>query len=89
MLPDNDVIWRKDSFTNDGEHEGVDLSGGYFDAGDYMKFNFPQAAMLTVLAWGMAEFSDGYKYAGSYNDGLETIKWGTDYLLKSHTGSFT
>jgi len=86
VLPDKDVEWRGDSFINDGEKEGIDLSGGYFDAGDYMKFNFPQAAMLTVLAWGMAEFADGYKYGKSYNEGLATIKWGTDYLLKCHTG---
>ena len=78
--------WRKDSFLDDGQDVRHDLSGGYFDAGDYVKFNFPQAAATTVLAWGMVEFENGYRYAGQHEKGLATIKWATDYFLKSHTG---
>ena len=36
-LPDDDIPWRRSSFTADEGEDGRDLSGGYFDAGDYMK----------------------------------------------------
>lgn len=85
-LPDNDVPWRRNSFLGDGSLVGHDLIGGYFDAGDYVKFGFPMASTTTVLAWGMVEFEDGYKRAGLHLQGLETIKWATDYFLKAHTG---
>jgi len=85
-LPSNNRIpWRKSSTENDGKHLGVDLTGGYFDAGDYVKFNFPQAAAMTMLAWGMVEFSEGYKFAGEYKYGLDTLRWGMDYFMKCHT----
>ena len=72
----------------DGDECSQDLTGGYFDAGDYVKFNFPQAFSMTMLAWGMIEFKDGYEYAGEYSNGLSAIKWGTQYLLKCHTGRY-
>jgi len=82
---DNRIPWRKNSTLNDGKDVGHDLTGGYFDAGDNVKFGFPMAAATTVLAWGMIEFADGYKAAGEYQHGLDAIKWATDYFLKCHT----
>ena len=29
---------------------------GYYDAGDLVKFGFPMAATITVLAWGGVSF---------------------------------
>ena len=60
------------------------LTGGYFDAGDYVKFGFPMAGTITNLAWGMLEFKDGYTSSGQYHHGLKAIKWGTDYFIKCH-----
>ena len=31
----------------------IDLSGGFFDAGDYMKFTFPLAFTMNVLSWSL------------------------------------
>ena len=84
--------WRKDSTMKDGEQADSDyihsgtafLTGGYFDAGDYLKLNFKGAHMATVLAWSAVEFKDGYTQAGEYDRILKTIKWQTDYLLKCH-----
>jgi endoglucanase len=36
--------------------DGRDVSGGYYDAGDNVKFNLPMAWTLGVLAWSVVEF---------------------------------
>ena len=52
--PDNNRIpWRGDSAMDDGCDVGIDLTGGWYDAGDHVKFNFPMAYSVTTLAWGM------------------------------------
>ena len=38
---------------DDGCDVGIDLTGGWYDAGDHVKFNFPMAYSVTTLAWGM------------------------------------
>src|SRR4051794_18233059 len=44
QLPsDNRVTWRANSAMNDGSDVGHDLTGGWYDAGDHVKFNFPMA----------------------------------------------
>lgn len=39
-----------------GEQFQVDLVGGYYDAGDNIKFSFPMAFTTTMLAWSILEF---------------------------------
>ena len=54
-LPENNRIpWRGDSALYDkGNYNGsaVDLTGGYYDAGDNLKFGYPLAYSMTVLSW--------------------------------------
>ena len=84
-LPDNNrIAWRGDSALNDGADVGVDLSGGYYDAGDHVKFGFPMAASITMLSWGAIEYREAYEKSGQYDELLAAIKWGTDYFLKAH-----
>jgi len=68
-----------------GKDVNLDLTGGYYDAGDNVKFNFPQASALTLLAWSGIEFAEGYKKAGQWEQFLDMIKWGTDYFIKCHS----
>ena len=82
----NRIYWRHDSLVDAGADVGVDLTGGYYDAGDNVKFNFPQAAALTLLAWSGVEFAKGYKKAGQWDQFLDMLKWGTDYLVRCHSG---
>nr|BAL60587.1 cellulase [Neomysis intermedia] len=83
----NRIPWRGDSALNDGSDVGKDLTGGYYDAGDHVKFGFPMAGTVTVLGWGVVEYRDAYTDSGQLEYGLDALKWGTDYFLKAHTAS--
>ncbi|KAM5585475.1 endoglucanase 11-like [Rosa sericea] len=85
-LPYNQrVIWRGHSGLNDGLEQGVDLVGGYYDAGDNVKFGLPMAFTITMLSWGVIEYGKEITDSGEYSHALESIKWGTDYFIKAHT----
>ncbi|MEB3316952.1 MAG: glycoside hydrolase family 9 protein [Cyanobacteriota bacterium] len=93
------IDWRGDSGLRDGK-DGVyfgnnisanlqagltlDLTGGYHDAGDCVKFGLPLASTLATLAWGGLQFAQGYATSGQTDELLAAVKWGTDYLLKCH-----
>lgn len=59
----------------------VDLVGGYYDAGDNVKFGFPMAFTTTMLSWSVIEFGGLMK--GELQNAKEAIRWATDYLLKA------
>ncbi|XP_069939601.1 uncharacterized protein [Cherax quadricarinatus] len=90
QLPEEQRVtgWRWNSAMNDGADVGHDLTGGYYDAGDHVKFGFPMAFTATVLAWGLLDFREGYDKAGQTEYGRAAIKWATDYFLKAHTGEY-
>ncbi|XP_069681404.1 endoglucanase E-4-like [Periplaneta americana] len=81
---DQKVTWRKDSALNDKGLNGEDLTGGYYDAGDYLKCGFPMAYTATVLSWGIISHESGYKKANALTDARKAVKWATDYFLKCH-----
>ncbi len=85
MPAGNRVEWRGDAALSDGADVGVDLTGGWFDAGDHVKFGFPMAASATVLAWSAVEYRDGYAKSGQLDALLGDLRWATDYFLKAHT----
>ncbi|MDO6804928.1 glycoside hydrolase family 9 protein, partial [Wenyingzhuangia sp. 1_MG-2023] len=60
----NRVEWRGDSTPNDGADNSVNLTGGWFDAGDHVKFGLPMAASATMLAWGVIENPSAYTQSG-------------------------
>jgi endoglucanase len=51
--------WRGTCYPADGGAKNLSL--GWFDAGDYVKFGLPMAYSATALAWGALEFPDGYR----------------------------
>ena len=55
----------------------------FYSTGDYMKYNGKMAVAVTLVAWGLDEFYDGYSLAGLKTEGREMVRWGTDYLLKT------
>jgi len=72
----NRVSWRGDSFLADGADAGLDLTGGFADAGDTIKATFPLAHSLTTLAWSYVDNAAGYSAAGQSNYLLSNPRWG-------------
>ncbi|WOL05056.1 hypothetical protein Cni_G13779 [Canna indica] len=87
LSSDQRVTWRGDSALNDGDDAGVDLTGGYYDAGDNVKFGLPMAYSITMLSWGAVEFAAQLEAKKELKNTLAAIKWGTDYLLKAHAAA--
>ena len=85
---DSRVPWRGDAALNDLGANNEDLSGGYFDAGDFMKFNFPMTWSMTVLAWGGYQYKAAYEESGQMKYLKEALKHATDYILACHTEKF-
>ncbi|KAL0334673.1 UNVERIFIED_CONTAM: Endoglucanase 24 [Sesamum radiatum] len=79
---DQRLTWRGNSGLGDGWMVSQDLTGGYYDAGDNVKFNFPMAFTTTMLAWSVVEFGECMPPAELRN-ALVAIRWATDYLLKT------
>lgn len=87
-LPGNQrMSWRRDSALSDGSSQHVDLVGGYYDAGDNVKFGFPMAFTTTMLSWSVLEF--GGLMGSELANSKVAIRWATDYLLKAtaHPGT--
>lgn len=82
LPPGQRVMWRGDSAVSDGLDAGVDLEGGYYDAGDNVKFGFPMAFTTTMLAWSVIEFGDSMP-DGELRNAAAAIRWATDFLLKT------
>ncbi|OIW08766.1 hypothetical protein TanjilG_16347 [Lupinus angustifolius] len=81
LPPSQRITWRKDSALNDGSDLNIDMVGGYYDAGDNVKFHFPMAFTTTMLAWSVIEF--GGKMDSDLQHALEAVRWGSDYFLKA------
>ncbi|XP_010906933.3 endoglucanase 17 isoform X2 [Elaeis guineensis] len=81
LPPDQRLSWRRDSAFHDGAAAGVDLTGGYYDAGDNVKFGFPMAFTATLMAWSIIDF--GKNMGPQLTEAVKAVKWATDYLLKA------
>ncbi|ESO91179.1 hypothetical protein LOTGIDRAFT_105269, partial [Lottia gigantea] len=79
---DNRIPFRGNSALDDEGHEEEDLSGGWYDAGDYVKFNLPMASATTLLLWGMERYKDSYVATGQLDKMYDSIRWPLDYFLK-------
>jgi len=77
--------WRGDSGLTDGADNNVDLTGGWYDAGDHVKFNLPMAYSAAMLGWSVYEDREAYEQSGQLGYILDDIKWVSDYLMKCHT----
>ena len=87
LPPTNRISWRRNSALQDQGENGEDLVGGWYDAGDHVKFGFPMAFSTTLLTWGLLEYRDAYVKSGQLQHMLDCIKWPLDYFIKAHVKS--
>lgn len=70
---------KKDSsvtYTNNGKTYTLDVSGGFHDAGDHVKFGLPQGYAASMLGMSYYQFKDAFEELGQ-TEHLKTI---TDYF---------
>ena len=81
-LPEwNRVEWRADATTDDY------ITGGWYDAGDHVKFNLPMAYSASMLAWGLYQYPDGLEACGEMNNYVNNLNWVLDYLARCDLGT--
>lgn len=61
----------------------MDLVGGYYDAGDNVKFGLPMAFTVTTLSWAAIFYKEEVRASEETENLRDAIKWGTDYFLKA------
>ncbi|XP_076085701.1 endoglucanase A-like [Mytilus galloprovincialis] len=81
LPPNNRILWRNDSAMQDNG-DGHDLTGGWYDAADHVKFNLPMAEAAHVLGWGLEVFKDAYEHEGELDHMYDCLKTPLDYFLK-------
>lgn len=80
-LPDwNRVEWRADSTMID------EIKGGWYDAGDHVKFNMPMAYTASVLAWGLYQYPDGIESCGEMQNYVNNLEFVMDYFADCDLG---
>lgn len=68
---------RGTAFRNDRHSDGTDLSGGWHDCGDHVKFGQTQFYSAYLVIKGYAEFPQGYddRYSFTYNGYRMSNQW--------------
>ncbi|HYH02329.1 MAG TPA: glycoside hydrolase family 9 protein, partial [Bacillota bacterium] len=61
----------------------IDLSGGFHDAGDHVRFGLPQGYSFSTLGWGFYEFREAFDKTGQTEHMLEILKQFSDCYLKT------
>ncbi len=80
-LPEwNEVSWRDDCMTNDF------VPGGWFDAGDHLKFTLTNAYAATMLGWGLLSYGDGVDAVGQRTLYENNLQFALDYLVGCDLG---
>lgn len=80
-LPEwNRVTWRGDATLGD------EVYGGWYDAGDHVKFNLPMAYSAAMLAWGLYQYPEGVEACGEMESYVNNLTFVLDYLAACDLG---
>ena len=77
----NRVEWKADSAMSDP------VLGGWYDAGDHVKFNLPMSYSASMLAWGLYQYPDGVEKAGLKETYVNNLQFVLDYLAECDKGT--
>ncbi|KAI9478272.1 MAG: Six-hairpin glycosidase-like protein [Benjaminiella poitrasii] len=84
VLPYQRLAWRSDSCWVCIGDFGEDLSRGWYEAANTMKWGLPLGWTVTQLAYNIVVFEDAMNSVDELAEGLELIKWGADYIVNAH-----
>jgi len=77
----NRVEWKADSAMQDP------VLGGWYDAGDHVKFNLPMSYSASMLAWGLYQYPDGIEKSGLKQTYVNNLEFVLDYLADCDKGT--
>ncbi|KFM24183.1 Endoglucanase A [Auxenochlorella protothecoides] len=78
----NRIAYRGNSHVDDP------VPGGWYDAGDFLKLNFPLGVSVSFLAWSVQEFPGAYAQAGATTPALNNVRLAATYLADCHTADY-
>lgn len=73
-----EIDWRKSSHTKDPAR------GGWYDAANTIKANYPMGAAVSYIAWAMVSFPAAFKSSGADTAYLQQLQVANDYLLQCY-----
>lgn len=76
----NRVEWRADSTMDDF------IKGGWYDAGDHVKFNLPMSYSAAMMAWGLYQYPEGIEKCGEMENYKNNLSFVLDYLAACDLG---
>ena len=81
-LTDSFISQYKSVLDPDGDGT-VDVSGGFHDAGDHVKFGLPEAYSGSTIGWGYYEFKEAYQETGQAEHVETILRYFNDYFIRS------
>ena len=61
------------------------MVGGYYDAGDNVKFGWPMSFTVSLLSWAAVEYENEISSVNQLGFLRDAIRWGSDFILKAFT----
>lgn len=81
-LPDwNRVEWRGDATMKD------EVLGGWYDAGDHVKFNLPMSYSASMLGWALYAYGKDIESSGQKTYLENNLKFALDYFVACDKGT--
>jgi endoglucanase len=75
LPPNNLVPWRRSAQENDP------VPGGWYEAANELKPNFPMSVSVSYIAWAMLTFPRAFSSADASSNYLSQLRVANDYLL--------
>ncbi|KAJ3038017.1 hypothetical protein HDV00_001061 [Rhizophlyctis rosea] len=83
--PYDRLAWRTDSCLDCRGDYGEDLSGGWYEAANTMKWGGPFGFTVMQLAWNVIEFGGAMRSVGEEEEAKMWVRHGAEYLLNVYS----